>query len=238
MPTGYKNPFPPIFDICHCKNHCGEIVYNGKLYVNGHNSIGRYPSIDTKKKMSENCSMKRPEVAARFKGDNNYNHNRIFSEDERKKNSEAQKEWHRTHEHPRGMKGKHHTKEFKQEQSDRNSGLNNPMYGKPPPHSKGSWYESSLQGQVHLRSTYELAYVKCLDSIDELWMYEIETFELLDEMTYTPDFFLPRLEKFIEVKGWMSPNSKLKISKFQEEYPFDLEVLIKQDLINLGCDIK
>lgn len=116
------------------------------------------------------------------------------------------------------------------------SGKNNPMYGKTPIHHNGFYYDSPLQGKIYLRSSYELAYVKYLDSIGELWYYEIETFDL-GSTTYTPDFFLPRIDKFIEIKGYMFPCRKIKIDKFLEQYPWDLEILYKQDLIKLGIEL-
>ncbi len=94
---------------------------------------------------------------------------------------------------------------------------------------KRSYYTSPLQGQVCFRSSYELAYAKYLDSISELWMYEMETFDLGD-ITYTPDFFLPRKEKFIEIKGYMNEKSQTKINQFKEQYPWNLEILGLKEL--------
>lgn len=118
------------------------------------------------------------------------------------------------------------------------SGKNNPNYGKIAAKGAGRgkrcYYNSHLQGEIYFRSSYELAYAKYLDEHKILWMYEIETFDLGDS-TYTPDFFLPQFEKFIEIKGWMNNKSQEKINKFLEQYPWDLEILYKDDLIKLGC---
>ena len=52
-----------------------------------------------------------------------------------RKKSKSQLEYFKTHENP--FKGKHHTEKWKQEQSERMTGENNPMYGKKrPKHSK------------------------------------------------------------------------------------------------------
>lgn len=99
-----------------------------------------------------------------------------------------------------------------------------------------SYYKSSLQGQVCFRSTYELSYAQYLDQNNILWMYEMETFDLGDT-TYTPDFYLPREEKFIEIKGYIKPESQEKINKFLEQYPWDLKILYGKDLRELGCKI-
>jgi len=134
--------------------------------------------------------------------------------------------------------GNVHDDNYKDLMSKRMTGQNNPSYGIPRNwNSKSIYYDSPLQGKIYLRSSYELAYAKYLDEHKILWMYEIETFDLGDN-TYTPDFFLPQFEKFVEIKGYMSKIAQEKINKFLEQYPWDLEVLKKDDLIKLGCDIK
>jgi hypothetical protein len=101
---------------------------------------------------------------------------------------------------------------------------------------KGSYYNSLLQGKVWLRSKYEIAYAKYLDSQNILWMYEEFTFDL-GNTTYTPDFYLPEFEKFVEIKGYISPKSQEKINLFLEQYPWDLEILEYEQLKLLGCDL-
>jgi len=115
-------------------------------------------------------------------------------------------------------------------------GRDNPSFGKPRYHAKRYWYISSLQNEICFRSSYELEYAKYLDSKNILWIYEHKTFDL-GNMTYTPDFFLPQFEKFIEIKGFMSKKCQIKIDKFLEQYHYNLEVLYKKDLIKLGIKI-
>ena len=123
--------------------------------------------------------------------------------------------------------------EVRKIKSEKLSGKNNPAYGKPPVHTKKSYYDSPLQGRVCFRSSWELKYAKYLDEINILWLYEGKTFNLGDT-TYTPDFFLPQFYKFIEIKGYMRPEAQDKINKFIEQYPWDLKILYKKDLIELG----
>lgn len=99
---------------------------------------------------------------------------------------------------------------------------------------KRSYYQSPLQGQVCFRSSYELAYAKYLDSIHELWMYEMETFDL-GNTTYTPDFFLPRLELFVEIKGYMLSKAQEKINQFKEQYPWNLEIIRLKELTEMDA---
>jgi len=124
----------------------------------------------------------------------------------------------------------HHTKETRNKISKKQK-------GKIPNFSgRGIYYNSPLQGEIYLRSSYEIAYAKYLDSKNILWMYEMETFDLGDT-TYTPDFFLPKFEKFIEIKGYMTNKAQEKINRFKEEYPWDLEILRKEDLIKLSINL-
>ena len=70
------------------------------------------------------------------------------------------------------------------------------------------YYQSPCQGEVCLKMSYEYEYAKYLDSINEPWYYEPKAFSIIfkeKDTTYTPDFFLPRLNKFIKIKGWMRP---------------------------------
>jgi len=67
-------------------------------------------------------------------------------------------------------------------------------------------YESPNQGTIKLRSKLEAEYAEFLDSTNTDWLYENESFPYLDKegvrRTYTPDFYLPAKNKFIEVKGY------------------------------------
>ncbi len=116
-------------------------------------------------------------------------------------------------------------------------GKNNHRFGIPPPSSasggKSSYYISPFQGEVKLRSTYELAYSKYMDSQNTKWYYEWFTFDL-GNTTYTPDFFLPETNEYVEIKGYMSTEALNKINKFKEMYPEKkFKILYKEDLKDL-----
>jgi hypothetical protein len=102
--------------------------------------------------------------------------------------------------------------------------------------SKGSYYDSKFQGKVWMRSPWEIEYAKYLDNNYIYWFYEYKTFDL-GNTTYTPDFYLPEFEKFVEIKGYISPKSQEKINLFLEQYPWDLEILEYEQLKLLGCDL-
>lgn len=90
---------------------------------------------------------------------------------------------------------------------------------------KTGYYDSKNNGKVWYRSSWELTYMKYLDSIDELWEYEKHHFDLGD-CYYLPDFYLPNKDEFHEVKGY--PRGLEKIEKFKEMYPEILLILIEK----------
>ena len=109
----------------------------------------------------------------------------------------------------------------------------------PTKHRIKICYLSKLQGKIYLRSTWELAYAEYLDSIGELYLYELRGFKLNDGSSYYPDFYLINENKFIEIKGWMSLKAQNKINLFKKDYPNILfEIFYRDDLKKLGLKIK
>ena len=141
-----------------------------------------------------------------------------------------------------GFFGKHHTLKTRKKMSGPRpnaSGKNNHMYGKPSPkgsgHSKGCHYNSPLQGNVWLRSTYELGYAKYLDSKRVLWKHEHRTFKLSNGTSYTPDFYLVKKKKYVEIKGYTSKIAQEKMNLFRQEYPdIKFKILYSEDLVRKG----
>jgi hypothetical protein len=85
---------------------------------------------------------------------------------------------------------------------------------------------------IWMRSTWEVAYAKYLDKNKVKWLYESKTFDL-GNTTYTPDFYLPKSDTYVEIKGYLRTNAKKKIKLFKKLFK-DLVVLNKQDLESLG----
>ena len=141
-----------------------------------------------------------------------------------------------------GFFGKHHTLKTRKKMSGRGpdaSGENNHMYGKPSPkgsgRSIGCHYRSPLQGKVWLRSTYELGYAKYLDSKRVLWKHEHRTFTLSNGTSYTPDFYLVKKKKYVEIKGYTSKIAQEKMNLFRQEYPdIKFKILYSEDLVRKG----
>lgn len=214
-----KYPYPRIPELCECG--CGETVWfvrNGvagmQRFISGHQRRGKHNTEIQKLKSSQKQKgqkrpqttgdknpAKRPDVRAKLSGINNH------------------------------FYGKHHT-EGSKEKIRINGAWNHirmkTLFKGHPlrrPHRSDLWYESKSNGKLCFRSSWELAFAKYLDSINELWFYEFWQFDL-GTMTYTPDFYLPRKELFVEIKGlWR--DTKEKFDKFKEEYPFENMLLIQ-----------
>jgi len=111
----------------------------------------------------------------------------------------------------------------------RQQGKNNPMYGKIPTHGKRIKYK-----KIKMRSTWEVAYAKWLDKQGIEWQYEPNAFDL-GKTTYTPDFYLPKTDEWIEIKGYWRDDAKKKFEIFKKKYnSMNIKLLMKKDLEKLG----
>jgi hypothetical protein len=135
--------------------------------------------------------------------------------------------------------------------SENRSGKSSCHYGVSPTSKSirgiGTWYFTPLQGYKWLKSSYEIAFAEYLDQHNIKWYYEPKFFPLIlnnKECSYTPDFFLPEYNKFVEVKGrenyenWEDCNGKIKFEKFKQDYSFYIEILFCCELIKLGINLK
>lgn len=116
------------------------------------------------------------------------------------------------------------------------------FYGQKPKHGRGAWYSCKDGSKIWLRSSWEIKYAKYLDNLNIEWLYEIKTFPITydnKEGTYTPDFFLIKENKFIEIKGWWRDDAFIKYTSFRKQYPsLIVELYEKSQLIELGIDLK
>lgn len=104
----------------------------------------------------------------------------------------------------------------------------NPAFGKTPAHAgpRGRWIE--YRG-IKFRSSYEVRFAKAMDARGWTWIYEPKRFNL-GTCTYLPDFFVDKLKSYVEVKGWMDPQSKKRINLFREMHP-KLPLIVATDLL-------
>lgn len=78
----------------------------------------------------------------------------------------------------------------------------------------------------------EGVFARCLDEAGIRWLYEPKCFKL-SWCSYTPDFYLPEFDIWVEVKGWMTPRSQQKIDSFRREISKTLVVVSQTELPSL-----
>jgi predicted amidophosphoribosyltransferase len=108
-----------------------------------------------------------------------------------------------------------------------NSGKNNFMFGKSP-----NWKLVKYRNNW-FRSYWEANFAKWLNLSDIKWKYEPKMFDL-GNTTYTPDFYLPAFDCWIEIKGWENKDFKKKFKKWQKQYKLNNRLLFREDLNKLG----
>jgi len=79
-----------------------------------------------------------------------------------------------------------------------------------------------------MKSSWEIVYAKWLDKQNIKWLYESKTFDL-GNTTYTPDFYLPETEEYIEIKGYWRDDAKKKFNLFKKKFK-DIKILIYNEL--------
>lgn len=96
-------------------------------------------------------------------------------------------------------------------------GKNASMYGKSPSY-KTSFGKRTKYNKIWFRSSYEYLFAKWLNKNKIKWHYESKTFDL-GNTTYTPDFYLPDTDTYIEIKGYWLPKAKKKFKLFKHKFP-------------------
>jgi hypothetical protein len=112
-------------------------------------------------------------------------------------------------------------------------GKNHPNFGKIASHPQQIEYDNKM-----FRSSWEANFAKWLDLSGIKWEYESKAFELKinnKDTTYTPDFYLPEFDCYIEIKGRWYYNSKEKFDLFLEIFSdINIKLLQKKELKLLG----
>jgi len=106
-------------------------------------------------------------------------------------------------------------------------GKNSPTFGKTT-HGRFGRYKN-----IFMRSSWELNFAKWCDLSGIKWKYEYKTFDL-GSTTYTPDFYLPEFDCYIEIKGYWRDDAKKKFKFVQKYFNIDLDVFDEKILKMLG----
>jgi hypothetical protein len=117
--------------------------------------------------------------------------------------------------------------------------LSEKMMGRIPNWRKYGQYYRGKHGKIWMRSTWEVGYAEWMDRKGIDWEYEPVHFRVgkgpWQGETYTPDFYLPEKDLWLDVKGYLSKENAAKIKAFRKRRP-DLKFRLVQykELRTLG----
>lgn len=90
-----------------------------------------------------------------------------------------------------------------------------------------------IDKNIYFYSRWEANYVRLLNYLGVKWQYQPKTFDIKTQ-NYTPDFYLPERDTYVEVKNFMWKYSKIRDRKFRKLYPnIKLTLLLKDDYLKL-----
>ena len=105
----------------------------------------------------------------------------------------------------------------------------NPIHWRTALYGNGTCRRCNMLGDLRceynndmFRSSWEANFAKWCDCSGIKWAFEPKAFDVIINekgRTYTPDFYLPEFDLWIEVKGWFRQKAKDKFNKFKETYP-------------------
>lgn len=186
-----------------------------------------------------------------------------FTIDEKKRRGEQFKTTWKTMEHPKGMLGKHHTEEAKEKMSiagkeraanisyeekheiamkavetrKKKGTLNNTTSNAYSRTKSGK--RKDLNNQF-FRSSWEANVARILNYLNIEWEYEVKRFVFESDNkfgvdSYQPDFYLPKFNIWIEIKGWLDEKSNIRLELFKEYYieEYNNLIFIDQSFYNL-----
>ena len=86
---------------------------------------------------------------------------------------------------------------------------------------------------IYFYSRWEANMARLFNFLDFKWIHQPKTFDLKSQ-TYTPDFYLPEYNSYIEVKNFLNEYSKVRDEKFRKIYPdIKLILILKKDYLVL-----
>jgi len=177
-----------------------------------------------------------------------------YTDEKRKKISETTKNYWKNHEHPKGFKGHKHSSEERKKMSEsikkswqnydkeklqqrtlkqratriKNNTLN-PIKDKSNSYSRTKGGKRKDLNDTYFRSSWEANIARYYNYLGIEWEFEPKTFVFENikrgSVSYTPDFYLPKEDKWVEVKGWMDSKSKTKLKRFEKQYPEEYKKL-------------
>ena len=109
------------------------------------------------------------------------------------------------------------------------NGSLNPMKNCSNPYSRTKSGKRKDLNNQFFRSSWEANIARYYNFVGIEWEYEPKEFIFKDVrrgcISYTPDFYLPKEDRWVEIKGWMDKKSKTKLKRFEKYYPKEFKKL-------------
>jgi len=92
---------------------------------------------------------------------------------------------------------------------------------------------SDIDTQTYFFSRWEANFARLMNFLGVVWEHQPKAFQLKNQR-YTPDFYLPELDTYIEIKNFLSDYSKRRDEQFRGLYPeIALLLILRKDYILL-----
>lgn len=233
-------------EISFLKNNINKMTYDDLEIIlkrNKCNICRKCKNLGIKKQQI--CNTRLKEVKPKYK----------FTKEDLEKAIKTNKEKYSKGLHPRGYLGHKHSKETrkklsicskkgwenmteeklkkwkkKQRETKINNNTLNPIKNKENAYSRAKGGKRKDLNNIYFRSAWEANIARYYNFIGVKWEFEPKTFVFKNisrgSVSYTPDFYLPEEDKWIEVKGWMDGKSKTKLKRFEKQYPEEYKKLV------------
>lgn len=99
-----------------------------------------------------------------------------------------------------------------------------------------SWGNETVYRGIKYRSNWECYVAKLLLYSNLEFNYEPRRFYLTDKLSYLPDFYIPELKAYIEVKGWLLEKDKVRMALFKTKVTGRFVYLGKDELEEIFGD--
>lgn len=90
-----------------------------------------------------------------------------------------------------------------------------------------------VSDKIYFYSRWEANIARLFNFFGVKWEHQPKTFDLISQ-NYTPDFYLPEEDVYIEIKNFLWKYSKIRDRKFRKLYPeIKLHLLLKEEYLKL-----
>lgn len=127
----------------------------------------------------------------------------------------------------KGKPGNKHTEETKRKMS-----LKRIEFLENNPDNNILWYVvNNGEKDIKVQGEWERNVANWLNDLNIKWDRHKISYDV--HRNYTPDFWLPEYNFYLEVKGWLSDRDRIKMKKVIEQTGIKIKMLNKSDYVNL-----